>query len=423
VIQTGFCRVWQKLKLVALGGALWLGACQQPADEAPAPPPEPAAPVILPSQLDLIPSHWDAMAGWGESDLRPALSAFLRSCETFSGKSDDAPLNPRAAWAGRFGDWRAACTGLAMTADTPDAAQASFEALFSPVRVVAIEPDSQSVEQTGLLTGYYEPFVEVRHAPEGEFTQPLRLRPDDLISVNLGIFDEALAGRNLVGRAENGRLVHYRDREEIEIDNFGRAFAWGRPIDVFFLQIQGSGRLVFEDGRQIRAAFAAHNGLPYRSIGRELIARGELELHAASKAGIEAWLNENGPEATAELFSVNPRYVFFGQETLDRPELGPRGSSGVALTPVSSIAVDPAFHAHGVPVWLNADLPEAPLWSGLVIAQDSGGAITGPLRGDFFWGWGEDAERRAGTTRAQSSWTVLLPKAVAERIADASPPA
>lgn len=423
LIQAGFYRVWQKLKWLALGGALCLGACQQPAEDVSEPLPVAPEPVLLPSQLDLIPAHWDAMSGWGESDLRPALSAFLRSCETFSGRSDDAPLNPRAAWAGRIGEWRAACTGLAMTEDTPEAALASFEALFSPVRVVAIEPDSQSVEQTGLLTGYYEPFVEVRETRQGAFTQPLRLRPDDLISVNLGDFDEELAGRSLVGRAESGRLVHYRDRAEIENRNAGEVFAWGRPIDVFFLQIQGSGRLVFEDESQIRAAFSAHNGLPYRSIGRELIARGELELHAASKAGIENWLNENGPEATAELFSVNPRYVFFAQEALDQPELGPRGSSGVALTPISSMAIDPAFHAHGVPVWLNADLPEAPLWSGLVIAQDSGGAITGPLRGDFFWGWGEDAERRAGTTRAQSSWTVLLPNAVVDRIADATPPA
>tara|TARA_R110002126_G_scaffold44875_10_gene127641 strand:+ start:1581 stop:2045 length:465 start_codon:yes stop_codon:yes gene_type:complete len=154
-----------------------------------------------------------------------------------------------------------------------------------------------------------------------------------------------------------------------------------------------------------------------------LIERGELQAHAASKAGIEAWLNRNGSAATAELFSVNPRYVFFETQDLTDPSLGPRGSSGVALTPMASIAVDPAFHAWGVPVWLAADLPDMPAWTGLVITQDGGGAINGPLRGDFFWGWGDVEERRAGTTRAQAQWTVLLPVSVAQRIVDATPPA
>lgn len=252
---------------------------------------------------------------------------------------------------------------------------------------------------------------------------PCATGPTTLVTVDLGRFDDSLAGRRIVGEVRGGELVHYKDRGEIEAADAGEVFAWGRPGDVFFLQIQGSGRLVWPDGHQERAAFAAHNGLPYRSIGRELVARGELDLHEASKAGIEAWLAENGPEATAELFSVNPRYVFFETVDLPDPSVGPSGSAGVPLTPMASIAVDPSQHAYGVPVWLSADLPGADAWSGLVITQDTGGAITGPLRADFFWGWGEAAERRAGSTRAEAEWTLLLPHAVVARLFEDRPPA
>ncbi len=370
-----------------------------------------------------MPADWDAMAGWSGADLRPALTAFLRSCAQLDNRSDSEPLSQRAPWAGQVADWRAACTAAAMTGPDAAAARTTFEAFFAPVRAIALDEDGNAAAQTGMLTGYYEPYVEVRAAEDGEFSQPLRRRPGDLVSVDLGLFESDLAGRRIVGRVDGSALVQYYSRAQIEADSRGEIFAWGRPIDVFFLQIQGSGRLVDAGGNQSRAAFSAHNGLPYRSIGRELIERGELEAHAASKAGIEAWLMTHGAEATAELFAVNPRYVFFETQALNDPALGPRGSSGVALTPMASIAVDPAFHAWGVPVWLAADLPDLPAWTGLVITQDGGGAINGPLRGDFFWGWGEVEERRAGTTRAQAQWTVLLPVSVAARIVDATPPA
>lgn len=406
--------------VLAAGAALLLAACQP----RPEPEPEqPDEPVFTPQAMDFLPVDWAAMSSWSQSDLAPALSAFRRSCARITRRDDADPLSARAAWAGTVGEWRPACGAADSVPDAPESIRAFFETHFTPARARAVDPDTGATALTGRLTGYYEPFVEVREQAGGEFTQPLRRRPDDLVTVDLGLFDPDLSGHRIVGEVEDGRLVLYKDRAEIEAENAGEVFAWGRPIDVFFLQIQGSGRLVFPDGHQERAAFAAHNGLPYRSIGRELIQRGELEAHAASKSGIEAWLNENGPEATAELFAVNPRYVFFQTQMLDDPDLGPNGSSGVALTPMASIAVDPAHHAHGVPVWLEAAaLPELGDWSGLVVTQDAGGAITGPLRADFFWGWGETAERRAGSTRSDAGWILLLPHTVVARLFAAQDP-
>ncbi|WP_300542681.1 murein transglycosylase A [Maricaulis sp.] len=403
----------RRLKGTAAGLALALAACQQPAPDLSE---RSETPVSAPDTLDFRPAAWADMTGWSEADLGAALAAFDRSCARFTQRDPDAPLGARAGWAGTVADWQPACAAAADAMAGRTTPREAFESAFTPVRAQAVDPESRERADTGLLTGYYEPHVEVRGTRQGAFTQPLRRRPDDLVTVDLGRFDDSLAGRRIVGEVRDGQLVHYKDRTAIEMENAGEVFAWGRPIDVFFLQIQGSGRLVWPDGRQERAAFAAHNGLPYRSIGRELIERGELAAHAASKAGIEAWLIEHGPEATAELFAVNPRYVFFQTRSLDDPQLGPAGSSGVALTPMASIAVDPAHHAHGVPVWLSADLPELGPWSGLVVAQDSGGAITGPLRGDFFWGWGEAAERRAGSTRAEAGWVVLLPHTVVARL-------
>jgi membrane-bound lytic murein transglycosylase A len=404
---------------LVLACLIGLAGCQPDVPDTPEPVEDP---VNLPITLDFLPTSWSEMSGWAGADLAPGLSAFLRSCDRMDRRAPSDVLSAQASWAGRVSDWQEVCQQASRAAAGEISAQAAFETALTPVIARAVDPDSGTTEMTGRLTGYYEPYVEVRESRQGTFTQPLRRRPDDLVTVDLGLFDEALAGRRLVGEVRDGQLVHYKDRAAIEAEDAGEIFAWGEPIEVFFLQIQGSGRLVYPDGRQERAAFAAHNGLPYRSIGRELIERGELEAHAASKAGIEAWLMLNGPEATAELFSVNPRYVFFQTQPLTDPDLGPSGSTGIALTPMASIAVDPAHQAYGVPVWLSTDLPEIGPWSGLVVTQDTGGAIRGPLRGDFFWGWGETAERRAGTTRTDAEWVLLLPHTVVARLfAEQSP--
>ena len=403
VTRTGSWRASGPLSALVL--SLLLLSCTRQDGPSPEPLPEPEPGPVGESELHYQLLDWPDIRSWADLDPAPAYGAFSRSCESIGRMPPEQALSPRAAIGGTVADWQAVCRDR--EAIPP---RQFFESRFVPVRITAGDTIS------GLLTGYYEPEVEVRRTRHGEFTQPIRSRPEDLLSADLGDFSAELAGQRLMGRVEGNRFIPYRERAEIETANAGDVLAWGRPIDVFFLQIQGSGRLVFEDGETLRAAFSAHNGLPYASIGRELVARGELELHQASKAGIEAWLNENGPEATAGLFAVNPRYVFFGLEALPDPELGPRGAAGLPLTPMASIAVDPAFLPYGAPVIVSADLPDAPGWQGLLVIQDTGGAIRGPMRGDLFYGWGETAERRAGSTRSQAEWIVLLPHAVAETL-------
>ncbi len=403
VTRTGSWRASGPLSTLAF--SLLLLSCTRQDGPPPEPLPEPDPGPVVESELQYQLLDWPDIRSWPDLDLAPAHGAFSRSCESIGRMPPGQALSPRSEIGGTAADWQAVCRGRETMS-----ARAFFESRFVPVRITAGDTAS------GLLTGYYEPEVEVRRTRQGVFTQPIRSRPEDLLTADLGDFSEELAGQRLMGRVEGNRFIPYLDRAEIETGNAGEPLAWGRPIDVFFLQIQGSGRLVFEDGETLRAAFSAHNGLPYASIGRELVSRGELDLHQASKAGIESWLNENGPEATAGLFAVNPRYVFFGLEPLPDPGLGPRGAAGLPLTPMASIAVDPAFLPYGVPVIISADLPEAPGWQGLMVTQDTGGAIRGPMRGDFFYGWGETAERRAGSTRAQAEWIVLLPHAVAEQL-------
>lgn len=402
VTRTGSLPVFVRLSVVAL--SLIVLSCERVPDPVSEPEPD-QTPVSETGDLVFEALDWADVPGWPDLDTGPAMQALQRSCAALAQMPPGLPMSERAAITGPVSDWQAVCH----ESNASDA-RAYFESLFVPVRV------RTETSETGLLTGYYEPQLDVRREPDAEFSHPIRARPDDLLMADLGAFSDDLAGQRIMGRVEGNRFVPYRSRDQIELAESGEPLAWGRPIDVFFLQIQGSGRLVFEDGETVRAAFAAHNGLPYASIGRELVARGELELHQASKAGIEAWLEANGPEATAELFSVNRRYIFFGLEDLPNPDLGPRGGSGLPLTPMGSIAVDPSFLPYGIPVILGADLPDAPGWHGMLVTQDTGGAITGPLRGDFFYGWGDTAERRAGSTRAEAEWIILLPRAVAERL-------
>lgn len=345
------------------------------------------------------------LPGWKDSDPRTALMAFKRSCAVFARHWEEAQA------------WKAACELSKTTGSEKDAARAFFETSFIPQQRYAQD------NQDGLLTAYYEPELEVRHTPEPGFDEPVFARPPDLVTVDPKRFDAlGFKGRKLMGRVVDGVLVPYFTRAEIMKNNI-KPLAWGRAGDVFFLQVQGSGRLRFEDGTVIRAAFAGHNGQPYTSIGKILIEDGLLDPGKASKGAIELWMHDAGPQKAKALMNRNARYVFFAPRPVREPGLGPVGTQGAPLTAGVSLAVDPGLYSLGSPIWVDTRLPRnGQDWKGqpaqfLGIAQDTGGAIHGQERGDLFLGSGDKAGKRAGIVKHAARWWVLVPRALTEGVA------
>jgi peptidoglycan lytic transglycosylase A len=230
----------------------------------------------------------------------------------------------------------------------------------------------------------------------------------------------------LRGRVEGKRVVPYYSRAEIArgaAPVVGKEILWvDDPIEAFFLQIQGSGRIQLESGETLRLGYADQNGHPFQSIGRYLVERGELQLSEASMPAIKAWAATN-PKRLEELLNQNPSFVFFRELPLADPASGPVGALGVPLVPARSIAVDPRYVPLGAPVFLATTFPASttPL-NRLVLAQDTGGAIRNPVRADFFWGFGPEAGAQAGRMRQQGRMWVLLPRDLKPAQAGAAAP-
>lgn len=288
--------------------------------------------------------------------------------------------------------------------------QQFFEEFFTPLRI------RNNREPTGMFTGYYEPELQGSRTQTDEFSTPLLTRPNDLVIVQLGEFPGEHDGR-IAGRVIDGNLRPFESRTEIEEGALSNAepLAWVRPVDAFFLQIQGSGRVVFEDGTALRAGYDGVNGHPYTAIGRTLIQEGHLTLENVSMQSIRDWLEANPDEATNVMRS-NASYVFFREIEVENPSLGPIGAAGVPLTPGYSLAIDPRYHAYGAPVYISTTLPDGTPFQRLMVAQDTGGAIRGPIRGDIFFGYGDEAGTVAGGMRSQGEMWVLVPNAIAERL-------
>lgn len=368
-------------------------------------PKEPAAvPATVPAPLPpgaarpaehLRRTTYAELPGWADDDLRAAWPALLATCAALSAKPG----------------WQEACAGTAaVDASSLGAVREFFEARFVPHQVR--NPDGSV---TGTVTGYYEPLLRGARARRGHFQTPLHGPPPDLVTVDLGALYPELKSLRLRGRLVGSRLVPYPSRAEMERMSLlaGRELLWvDDPVDAFFLQVQGSGRVRLEEtGETVRVAYADQNGHPYRSIGRYLVDRGELTLEQASMQGIKGWVAAN-PSRLTELLNANPSYVFFREEKIADPAQGPRGALGVPLTAQRSIAIDPQFIPLGCPVFLVTTLPNSssPLRR-LVLAQDTGGAIRNPVRADYFWGYGAEAGEMAGRMKQSGQMWVLLPLA------------
>lgn len=354
------------------------------------------------------PATFEDIDGWEKADFGPSLAAFVRSCGRFSRLKDDDPVGPEGN-AGTAGAWKQACVSAKTYSGNP---RLFFESSFAPY----IVQDPIEHEETGLFTGYYEPFLTGSRKQSGAFQFPLLERPDDLITVDLGAFRKDLKGRRIAGRMIAGRLQPYPERAEIDaglLADQTDPIVWvNSGIDSFFLHIQGSGRVTLTDGSVIRLAYNGQNGQPYRAIGRDLIEMGAVPAQDMSMQAIRGWLEAN-PDQAQDVMNKNPSFVFFSEQTVDDPGLGPKGAAAVYLTPGYSLAVDRKHHALGVPVWLEGSAPSATgddrSFQRLMIAQDTGGAIRGAVRGDVFWGSGPKAAQIAGAMKHAGTMIALLP--------------
>jgi len=415
--RIGFATKRRGLKAATLLLAGLLAACNgeappEEAKQAEKPKPEAAAPEKPALLLERV--AFADLPGWTADAVSAALPALERSCARLAGQPDDRPLGPDAL-AGTVADWRAPCSALAAAAPgDDDALRALLEQHFQPFAV------SNAGHRDGLFTGYYEAELKAAATPTAPGATPLYRVPDDLVTVDLALFRADLKGEKLVGRVEKGRLVPYLTRKEIEggaLADRGLELVWAAdPVDAFFLQVQGSGRVILPDGRVQRVGFAGSNGHPFYAIGRALIEEGIVSREESSMQKIRDWLRAN-PEKAREVMQRNARYIFF--RSIDGE--GPIGAQGVALTPGRSLAVDSALLPLGVPLWLDTTWPatDKPLQR-LMVAQDVGSAIKGAVRGDFFWGSGEPALAQAGRMKQTGRYYLLLPKPVAERRQTAS---
>lgn len=391
------------LVLIALAAATFWALLRSGSDEIAPPQGEKE------ERLVLEPASFDDLEGWRADDPSGAVAALLRSCRVLLGRPPAETLEIRGI-AGTAGAWRPACEAASRVPAGPDAARAFFETHFQPFAA------SNDGDPEGLFTGYYEPQLLGSRKRSERYRVPLYIRPPDLVTIDLGAFREDLKGKTLAGRVEDGELIPYPDRRAIEEGALaGRdlELVWvDDPVDAFFLQIQGSGRVRLEDGGEMRVGYAAQNGHPYFAIGKDLVERQALRKEEVSMQSIRKWLEEN-PDLADDVMARNASYVFF-QELEGE---GPLGAQGVALTPGRSLAVDRRHWPLGVPLWLDASAPAAkagepdrPLRR-LLIAQDTGGAIRGPIRGDVFWGHGEEAAEVAGRMKHSGRVWVLLPRA------------
>lgn len=395
------------LSIAAVG--LFAVACERAPEQAkPKPKQEKPAPALA-----LAAVTFGDVPGWGSDRLAEVYPAIERSCRRISNASPDRQIGTKAVPMAAK-DWTLACSAVMKAGANGDLA-ALFESHFTPFLA------SNNGEEAGLITGYFE--AELKGATEqgGAFQHPIYKRPDDHVIADLGIFDPSLKGKQVIGRVEGGRFIPYPERSALEgshLPGNGLELFWAADrIDVFLLQVQGSGRVILPDGSVRRIGFDGHNGRPYKSIGRALIDSGDLKPHQASWDGIRGWIDRNPDQANA-LLAKNPRFIFFREIKGE----GPIGAEGLPLTPRRSLAVDRRFVPLGVPLWLDTNWPlepDRPLRQ-LMVAQDTGGAIKGPVRGDFFWGYGAKALKHAGRMKSKGRYYLFLPNNIAERIQKSS---
>lgn len=385
-----------------------------PADPGPtAADPPPTAPADV---LNLRPASFAELPGFAGDDLGGAATALERSCGVWRRKRADemVAVGDQNLPVARF---QAACRRLAaVPSGNREGLRTAIEEAFAPWSA------RNGERWRGLFTGYYEPLLTGSRKRSARFRYPLLSRPGDLVAIDLSPFRPEWKGIRIGGHFRDGEFLPFPDRAAIDggaLDGKGLELVWvDDAVDAFFLHVQGSGRVALAEGGTLRVGYAAQNGHPYVAIGKVLVEMGELERAAVSMQSIRRWLATN-PDRAAEVMAKNPSYVFFrslGAGGGVGPEDGPLGSQGVPLVAGRSLAVDRSFLPLGTPLWLQALAPgetaAAPdtILQRLVVAQDTGGAIRGPLRGDVFFGHGARAAELAGRMKHPGRLWLLLPR-------------
>ena len=358
------------------------------------PPSTQAAPTVR-----FEPAKWNRLPGWRSDDVLDAWPAIVSTCSVM----------------GERAEWQPFCSAV-VAASPADAefARGFLEQQLTPYRIVRVT--GRRGETKGLVTGYYEPLLRGSRERSDRFATPLYSRPDDLLIVDLAAVIPELKGKRVHGRLEGNKVVPYYSRAGTrEAPGLaGHEIVWiDNALEAFMLEVQGSGRVQLTTGETIRLQYADQNGQPYRSIGRYLADQGVMTIDQVNMPAIRNWLAAN-PARVNEVLDSNPSVVFFSEAPLDDPSIGPRGAQGLPLTAGRSIAIDPKFLPLGAPMFLSTTQPGSELsLQRLVVAQDTGGAIRGPVRADLFFGFGAEAGTQAGMMKYDGEMWLLWPRGAA----------
>ncbi len=340
-------------------------------------------------KFSLTKVKYEKLKGWNNDDQAEAMLAFKKSCAKYKLMPADKKIHSSGT-GGVYKDWQEVCSKIDDSVDP----KLFFESNFTPYAV------KNRWKSKGLFTGYFESDLNGSRTKQFPYIYPVYGKPKDLIAKQ-----------------------QYFSRAEIEagaLDEKGLEIAWvDDKVELFFAQIQGSARIKLEDGSLMQIGYDGQNGYSYYPIGRYLFQEGYLEKKNISKATIEEWLKQN-PDKAQETLEKNQSYVFFREIKGE----GPIGAQGVPLTPMRSLAVDKKYIPYGAPIWLEAKLngganeENSAHFQKLLVAQDTGGAIKGPIRGDIFFGYGVDAEKMAGYQNNEGKYFILLPNAISEEVSD-----
>ena len=348
----------------------------------------------------------DSLPGWNNDKVLNAFPALQKSCRSILKKLNRRQSSKKKLK--KHSSWQNVCDQITTNSFGEDSFRDFLKSKFNAYQIRYRGSDE------GLFTGYYEPTLDGSLKLSREYKTPIYPKPTDLIHVNLGEWKESLNNSRILGRVVGNKLKPYFSRSDISkgaLDREITPILWLKSeIDAFFLHIQGSGRVVLPDGEVYRLGYAGKNGRKYYPIGRHLLEIGAIPKENISMQSIKKWLREN-PGKKKDVMNMNPSYVFFRK--LNGKD-GPIGAQGVVLTSGRSLAVDRHYSKLGAPVWLSANFEdeEGKKLQRLMVAQDTGGAIKGPIRGDVFWGSGKIAERLAGIMKAKGSMYVFYPKSI-----------